>query len=214
MDVRSINTVDLSHGSLHVRIIKVESPTLLWVQLYHARENLEELLDDLTHRMTRKSKNLICNPDYVLPDECVAVREGKTWQRGVIINLADRTTATIALRDWGRVIRRPISEIYILEDKFRELNWQSIPCGLAHLCPVGSRSRWSRKSRALTKLLLGQREGWMRILEPIQNHAAVITLELKRESEDEMSSLKEMLIATGCAQHTDEKIVSAIPGIL
>ncbi|KYM97834.1 hypothetical protein ALC62_11473 [Cyphomyrmex costatus] len=197
MDVRSINTVDLSRGSLHVRIIKVESPTLLKVHLYHAREYLEELLDDLTHRMTRKSQNLICN-----------------WQRGVIINLADRTTATIALRDWGRVIRRPISEIYILEDKFRELNWQSIPCGLAHLCPVGSKSRWSRKSRALTKLLLGQREGWMRILEPIQNHAAVITLELKRESEDEMSSLKEMLIATGCAQHTDEKIVSAIPGIL
>ncbi|XP_018376445.1 PREDICTED: uncharacterized protein LOC108769757 [Trachymyrmex cornetzi] len=156
---------------------------------------------------------LILNPDHALPDAYVAVQEGRTWQRGVIINLEGKDTVTVALRDWGRVIRRPITDMYIL-DRFRELNWQDIPCGLAHLRPVGARSRWSRNSRALTRLLLGRREGWMQILESIEDYAAIITLELKRESEDETSSLKDLLISMGCALHTDAKAVPTIPGIL
>jgi len=53
----------------------------------------------------------------------------------------------------------------------------------------------------------------MRILEPVETYGAVITLNLRRESEDEMGSLQDLLIAMGCAQRTDAKIVSAIPGI-
>ncbi|KYQ55615.1 hypothetical protein ALC60_05487 [Trachymyrmex zeteki] len=102
--------------------------------------------------------------------------------------------------------------MHILEDRFRELNWQAIPCGLAHLCPVGARSRWPRRSRELTRLLLERRERWMRILRSIADEA-VITLEPKHESEDEMSSLKELLISMGCAQHTEE-MLPTIPGIL
>ena len=96
MDIRSINTKDLSRGSLHVRIIKVDSLTLLWVQLYHAREDLEELLEVFAHRMARKGRGLIHN--RMLPDEYVAVCEGKTWQRGVVMNLEERDTVLIALR--------------------------------------------------------------------------------------------------------------------
>ena len=213
MDIRRINTKDLSRGSLHVRVIKVDSPTLLWVQFYHAREDLEELLEDLSRRMARRGRRLIHNPDRVLPDEYVAVCEGKTWQRGVVMSLEGRDTVIVALKDWGRVIRRPITDMYILEDRFREMDWQAIPCGLAHLGPVGLRPRWPRKSRALTRTLLGRREGWMRILEPVETYGAVITLNLRRESEDEMGSLQDLLIAMGCAQRTDAKIVSAIPGI-
>ena len=97
MDIRSINTKDLSRGSLHVRIIKVDSLTLLWVQLYHAREDLEELLEDLSRRMARRGRGLI--HDHVLPDEYVAVCEGKTWQRGVVMSLKGKDTVVVALKD-------------------------------------------------------------------------------------------------------------------
>ncbi|KYN09261.1 hypothetical protein ALC57_18625 [Trachymyrmex cornetzi] len=186
------------HPRFFARVIKVDSPSLIWIQLHHAREDLEELIDDLTSRMARRGRGLILNPDHALPDEYVAVQEGRTWQRGVIINLEGKHTVMVALRDWGRVIQRPVTDMYILEDRFRELNWQAISCGL-----VGARSRWSRNSRALTRLLLGKREGWMRILEFIEDYAAIITLELKRESEDETSSLKDLLISMGCALHTE-----------
>ncbi|XP_018360152.1 PREDICTED: uncharacterized protein LOC108759292 [Trachymyrmex cornetzi] len=104
--------------------------------------------------------------------------------------------------------------MYILEDYFRELNWQAISCGLAHLRPVGARSRWSRNSKALTRLLLRKRGGWMWILESIEDYAAIITLELKWESEDETSSLKDLLISMECALHTDAKMVPTIPSVL
>jgi len=125
------------------------------------------------------------------------------------MSLKGRDMVMVALRD--RVIRRPIINMYILEHRFREMNWQAIPSGLG---PAGLKPS-RRKSRALTKTLLGKREKWMRILEPVKTCDAElrITLELRRENEDEMNSLQDLLIAMGCAQHTDAKIVPAIPGI-
>jgi len=69
-------------------------------------------------------------------------REGKGWQRGIVTQLGEGDMVTIALRDWGRAIQRPYHDIYILEDRFRELEWQAIPCGLGHIQPVGARTRW------------------------------------------------------------------------
>lgn len=54
----------------------------------------------------------------------------------------------------------------------------------------------------------------MRIVRSIEDEAAIIALEPKRESEDEISSLNELLIGMECAQHADEKITPAIPEIL
>jgi len=97
VDIRGINTKGyLNSGSLHVRIIKVNSPTLLWIQLYYAREDLEELLEDLSRRMARGGRGLIHNPDRVLPDEYIAVCEGKTWQREVVMSLKGRDTVGLS----------------------------------------------------------------------------------------------------------------------
>jgi len=104
------------------RIVKVDS-TFLWVQLEN-RDDFEELLEDFTRRMTRPARLLRHRPDYVLPDELVAVREEKGWQRGIV---TQGDLVTVALRDWGRAIQRPVYDIYILEDRFRELEWQTIP---------------------------------------------------------------------------------------
>ncbi|KYN14509.1 hypothetical protein ALC57_13278 [Trachymyrmex cornetzi] len=207
MNFRCVNTRKLSRGPLKVRIIKVNT-------LGHAREDLEELSEELTHRMARKGRFLRQNPYRVLPDELVAIREGKTWQRGVVVRLESKNMVTVALRDWGRIIQRPIEDMHVLEDRFRELNWQAIPCGLDHLCPIGARSRWPRRSRELTRLLLERREGWMRIIRSIENEGAVITFEPRRESEDEMSSLKNLLISMGCAQHRRRNIINKLDKIM
>jgi len=214
MEIKCFNTRHLTRGPLKVRIVKVDSPTFLWVQLENSREDFEELLEDLTRRMTRRGRLLRQRPDHVLPDEIVAVREGKGWQRGIVTQLSRGDMVTIALRDWGRAIQRPYHDIYILEDRFRELEWQAIPCGLAHVQPIGARTRWPRKARELTRLFLTKREGWIRILGPIRDEAAIIALELKRESMNEMGSITDLLVGMGCAEYTDNKIAAAIPGIL
>jgi len=214
MEIQCYNTKFLTRGSLKVRIVKVDSPTFIWVQLENSREDFEELLEDLTRRMTRRGRLLRQRPDHVLPDELVAVREGRGWQRGIVTQLGRGDLVTVALRDWGRAIQRSVCDLYILEDRFRELEWQAIPCGLAHIRPTEGRPRWPRKARELTRLLLEKREGWIRILGSIRDEAAIIALELKRESLDEMSSLTDMLIGMGCAQYTDNKIAVAMPGIL
>jgi len=214
MEIKCVNTRHLTRGSLKVRVVRVDSPTFFWVHLENSREDFEELLEDLTRRMTRRSRLLRHRPDHVLPDELVAVREGKGWQRGIVLKLERGDQVTVALRDWGRAIQRSVHDMYILEDRFRELEWQAIPCGLAHIRPIGARSRWPRKAKELTRLLLEKREGWMRILGSIRDEAAIIALELKRESEDEMGSLNDLLIGMGCAQYTDREIAAAVPGIL
>jgi len=214
MEIKCVNTRHLTRGSLKVKIVKVDSPTFLWIQLENSREDLEELLEDLTRRMTRRARLLRHRPDHILPDELVAVREGKGWQRGIVTQLGSGDLVTIALRDWGRAIQRPVHDIYILEDRFRELEWQAIPCGLAHVQPIGGKSRWPRRAKELTRILLEKREGWMRILGSIRDEAAVIALELRRESMDEMSSLTDLLVGMGCAQYTDKEIAAAIPGIV
>ncbi|KYM85981.1 hypothetical protein ALC53_04342 [Atta colombica] len=84
------------------------------------------------------------------------------------------------------------------------MNWQVILCGLTHFSPIELRPRW--KSRALTKTLLGRREGWMRIFESEEIYGTVITLELKRESEDEMSSLQDLLITMGYAPYCEDSV--------
>jgi len=192
----------------------VDSPTFLWVQLENQREDFEELLEDLSRRMTRRGRCLRYRPDPILPGEICAIREGRGWQRGIVTQLGKGDMVTIALRDWGRAIQRPYHDIYILEDRFRELEWQAIPCGLTHVQPIGGRARWPRRANELTRLLLEKRLGWMRILDSVRDEAAVIALELKRESINEMGSLTDLLVGMGCAQYTDNKIAAATPGIL
>jgi hypothetical protein len=209
-----MDTTFLTRGSLRIKVIKVESPTLIWVHIEHAREELNELIDDLTRRMERKGRLLRERPDHVIPNELVAVREGKHWQRGIVTRVEGGGTVEIALRDWGRVIRRSVLDIHILEDRFKEVEWKAIPCGLAHLQPVGSRPRWSRKARELTRVLIERQEGWMRIIQPIRSDAVLISLELRPENEYELNNLNKLLIQMGCAERSKEKIVIALSGIV
>ena len=214
MEIKCINTSLLSRGPLKAKVIRVDSPSFLWVHLDGTREDLDELVEDLTRRMMRRSEFLHLPPDEIKPDTEVAVREGRRWQRGFVLQIERGNRVTVALRDWGRAVHRPMFEIYILEDRFRELEWQAIPCGLAHLRPLEGRTRWPHRSIALTRQLVEKREGWIKIRRPVRDEAAIIDFEARPMGDDETRDLARLLVQMGCAQHSDLEAVVAIPGIL
>lgn len=128
MEIQFINTRLLTRGPLAVKIVKVDSPTQFWVQLKNSQEDFKDLLDDLNRRMTRRGSRLHHQSDHVLPGEIVAIREGRGWQRGIVLELEANRMARVGLRDWGRIIRRPASEIYQLEE-FASWSGKGSPAG-------------------------------------------------------------------------------------
>ncbi|TGZ51621.1 Tudor domain-containing protein 5 [Temnothorax longispinosus] len=82
MEIKCIDTSSLSRGLLKVKVTRVDSPTFLWIHLEGGREDLDELIEDLTLRMMRRSEFLYLPPDQIMPEMEVAVHEGRRWQRG------------------------------------------------------------------------------------------------------------------------------------
>ncbi|KAG5342826.1 TDR15 protein, partial [Acromyrmex charruanus] len=182
-----------------VKVVKVDSPTMFWVQLKTGSEDFQDLFEELTRRMTRRG-HMLCHR----PGELVAIRENRGWQRGIITDINGDGTVAISLRDWGRNMERRLFEVHILEDRFCQLKWQGIPCGLAHTAPF-SGSSWPRKARDLTRFLINQQEGRMSILGTI-NEAALIKLEIRSGGdarEYHQIDMKETLITLSYAQHSD-----------
>lgn len=209
LEIPTYNTRFLARGRLPVKIVRVESPTLFWVQLQNSQEDFKEMLDDLKRRMMRRSKNLHLRHDILHLDEIVAVQEGRSWQRGMITQIRGDATVVIALKDWGRTIERPCFETYILGDQFRELEWQAIPCALAYTGPDPSRNMWPRRTKELTRFLVDRRDGWISITGNLRGEAALVRLEIKNECGTEIKSLKNILIDLGHAKHS-EKILERV----
>ncbi|KYN21232.1 Tudor and KH domain-containing protein [Trachymyrmex cornetzi] len=163
MEIECIDTTLLARSSMAVKVVKVDSPTMFWVQLKTGSEDFQDLLEELTRRMTRKGHMLRHRPDHIVVGEVVAIRENRGWQRGIITDINGDGTVAISLRDWGRNVECRLFEVHILEDRFCQLKWQGIPCGLAHTAPF-SGSSWPRRTRDLTRFLINQHEGRMSIL--------------------------------------------------
>lgn len=202
MQVECINTRLLSRGPLRVRVLKVETPTFFWIMLENGLGELTELIEDMSHRINRRAHLLHHRPDHVQPGELVAIREGRRWQRGIIERVSG-DTATILLRDWGQIVTRDLFECYTLEDRFREVHWKAIPCGLAYIKPIGSGIYWPDRVNVLTKHLIEGREGTIQIHGSHADEAAAVSFEAVRQSEDEINNLKDLLIRMGCAQPSD-----------
>ncbi|KAG5315001.1 TDRKH protein, partial [Acromyrmex insinuator] len=159
MEIESINIKLLAQSSMAVKVVKVDSPTMFWVQLKTGSEDFQDLLEELTRRMTRRE--LRHRPDHVVVGELVAIRENRGWQRGIITDVNGDGTVAISLRNWGRNVEPRLFEVHILENRFQE-----IPCGLAHTAPFSD--SWPRKTRDLTRFLINQQEGRMSILGTIK----------------------------------------------
>lgn len=211
MTIEHINTQLLTRGPLRVRIIKVEAPTFFWVQTENGREDFEELLEDLSRRMSKKGRLLHHRTDSIRLDDLVAIREGTHWQRGIVAQIERSDVVTVLLRDWGRFVQRSISECYILEERFHTIPWRAIPCGLANIKPVGTLSRWPHKVNKLVQLLAEKREAWIRIRATYRDEAAAVDVKPKRQHEEELDDLKQLLILTGCAEHCDQRMFGEAP---
>ena len=70
------------------------------VQLHNRYEDFEELTEELTRRMTRKSRFLPLLPDHIHLDEMVVIQERRKWQKNILTQIRG---AVVILRDWGRI---------------------------------------------------------------------------------------------------------------
>ena len=120
MEIATLNTKYLTCSSLKVKVIRIDSPTLFWVQLDNSKEDFKDLMEDLARRITR-SRFLHYRVYDVRLDDMVVVQEGRRWHRGIVLQIQGDGTVSIGLRDWDRLMERRYSEICILEDRFREL---------------------------------------------------------------------------------------------
>lgn len=213
LEIPTYDTRILARCRLSVKIVKVDSPTLFWVQLQNSQEDFKEMLETLKLRMMRRGQNLHLRHDVLSLDEIVAVQEGRSWQRGVVTQIRGDATAVITLRDWGRTIERPCFETFILANQFRELEWQAIPCALAYTGPDPARNMWPRRTKELTRFLIDRRDGWISITGNLRGEAALVRLEIKNECGTEVKSLKNILIDLGHAKHSEKILESALPSV-
>lgn len=213
LEIPTYNTRFLARCRLPVKIVKVDSPTLFWVQLQNNQEDFKEMLENLRRRMMRRSQNLRLRHDTLNLDEIVAVQEGRKWQRGIVTQIRGDATVVITLRDWGRTIERPCFETFTLANQFRELEWQAIPCALAYTAPDPSRNMWPRRTNELTRFLIDRRDGWISITGNLRGEAALVRLEIKNECGTEIKSLKNILIDLGHAKHSERVLEAARPSV-
>ncbi|XP_067208345.1 uncharacterized protein [Linepithema humile] len=213
MNIEHINTRTLSRSTMEVRVVKVISPTLLWVHLKHCNARLDELLEDINEYMKRKKDRMLLNPDYITENEVVAVPTNRGWQRAIVIRFNENDTVQLMLRDWGAFKRHSKYNLYRLENHFREQSWFAIPCGLAYAGPTTRGLMWSKTTKALTKVLAENHEGWFNIIKPIKDEGALIRLSIVRKREEFARNLLQDLIDLGEVKKTSTPAVTVYPTV-
>lgn len=215
MEIQYINPDQLTRSRLEVKIIRTKSPLLFWVQLENSEKDLQELEEELDFRMQRRAKYLHIWPEQMRKNMDVAVKHNKTWRRGFINKINKNTLMVqVILGDWGQIIWRRMSEIYLLEDRFRELPWQAIACGLAYTGPAVDSTRWSTETRELCRLLLEEQKGWINIIHPLRNGAALVKLSIQtRNIEGAWYDFQDALIQLGHARLSHKITVDTYPAV-
>ncbi|KMQ83418.1 hypothetical protein RF55_20107 [Lasius niger] len=74
---------------------------------------------------------------------------------------------------------RRMNDVYLLEERFQQLPWQAIICGLAYTGPVTDISTWPKETNDLCRLLLKGHRGWIKIVHPLRREAALGKLEVQ-----------------------------------
>lgn len=209
MEIKTINTNDLTRCYLAVKVIRVYSPSLIWVHLRNGEEDFQKMMEEFNHRMNRR-RFLHLNPKG---DDIVALETSKGWQRGIIMKLNTDGTAQISLRDWGVHIRHPIVDLYRLEDNFRGHHWQAIPCGLAYTGSAITGPIWPRRAINIARSIAEQQAGNMQIIRPINGISAFVKLDIRNETDNVYHNLRELLIQLGVAVKTATITTNTTPGI-
>ncbi|KMQ84540.1 hypothetical protein RF55_17578 [Lasius niger] len=88
----------------------------------------------------------------------------------------------VSLGDWGRLLWKRTNEVYLLEERFRQLPWQGIICGLAYTGPVTDTSTWPKETNDLCRILLERQRGWIKIVHLLRKGAALVKLEVQQKN--------------------------------
>lgn len=212
MEIESIDVSWLTRKPLAVKIIRVESPSLIWVHLENGDIDFKNMMGDLQRRMKQREPYILYQPDPVEVDQIVAIKEGNKWQRGYVLNVTGQH-AHVALKDWGRTVWRPFHECYELQDQFRELHWRAIPCGLTYIGPFQPTDTWPSKATAMTRNLANGRRGWISIKLPVNcSVAALVELSIDN-TQGETYDLAEMLVRLGYVKRVSKITVDVFPAV-
>lgn len=210
MEVPHINTRLLTRGHFPVRVIRAKSPTLFWVQPKTRLRDFQEFQEGFTWKMDKHSRDLTYFPHQLAIGETVAIKEGKHWQRGVVLEIR-RLRAIIILKDWGRSVMWPTHQIYHLKDEFRLLPWQAIPCGLAQVEPTSATKIWSPRTNELFRVLTENQDGWIKIRLHVNSQAAFVDLDIG--SEGRHTDLQRQLVDLGFIKNTKKISSGILPSI-
>ncbi|XP_032687536.1 uncharacterized protein LOC116851823 [Odontomachus brunneus] len=203
MAIPYIDTHLLTRGQLPVYITRVESPTLFWVQLDYNRTRLTELQEDLNCLMERRKKRYTLFPHAVHLKEAVAVKNEGKWYRGEFTAIRGNSV-TVHLGDWGRNAKKAMWEVYRLPKHLCEDSWYAIACGLCGVEPTDPGSTWGAKARSLTKALIEDKKGWMKIKRTTAVRAVEIDLRIHYKNQLGSVTLREELVRLGQAQLTTD----------
>ncbi|EFN64225.1 hypothetical protein EAG_04533 [Camponotus floridanus] len=119
----------------------------------------------------------------------------------------------ISLGDWGRSIWRRMCDVYLLEDRFKELSWQTITCGLVYTGPVQNVQTWPKETKDLCRLLLEGRKGWIHIVRPLSEGKALVKLNVEGIPPTTSYFLRDAHILLGHAQFSTSVAVNVIPTV-
>ncbi|XP_020296918.1 tudor domain-containing protein 5-like [Pseudomyrmex gracilis] len=123
----------------------------------------------------------------------------KTWQRGIRTKDLGENGVFVFLRDWGTVVHRQKNHIYVLEDKFRELPWQAIPCGLAFTAPDNFAPYWSKRANVMMRLTCEGKGGLMRVrgIAGNRHKEAYVDLKIQMENGGDAVYIRSLLKSLG-----------------
>ncbi|CAL1685193.1 unnamed protein product [Lasius platythorax] len=214
MKIQFIDTNLLTRGRLEVAITRAESPLLFWVQLKSGWNDLMELEEALNLRMPQRSAHLHIGPENMKENMDVAVKDFRIWRRGFIKEINKTTLMVqVILGDWGRTTWCRMSDVYLLEDRFKNLSWQGIMCGLAHTGPPPTNiTTWPEGTRNLCWMFLSQHDGWINIIHPLRKGAALVEIHVYTDKTEDISfNFKDTLVRMGHVQLTSEVTVDVYP---
>jgi len=143
-------------GSLKMRITKVDSPTFLGP--FGKFEKVSKNSSRISSARWRDGADS-CATNSIMYCQTSWLRyvKEKDGKKELWSSWRGTTCYRCPARLGSRIIRRPVCNMCLLEDRFRELEWQAISCGSLTL--VRTRSKWPWKARELAKLL-EKRERW------------------------------------------------------
>lgn len=210
MEIETIDTEKLSRSPFEIKVIKVFSPTLIWVHLKNSEELFQRMMEAFNRQMSRRrSANLSAKID-----DAVAIETKRGWQRGLVFKFNDDGTAQIILRDWGVYVRHSIFDLYHLEDRFREVHWQAVPVALAYTGSATAGRAWPRRAINIARSIAEQQIGFMQIVRPLSNGTAFVRLDIKNETNAVFHNLRDLLIDLGVAQKIATVTTNMTPTIL